>query len=712
MPGVQSLSGFGRVDQLTTTTTGAVRMRLIARFLFIALVVGLWACTDTTTTDGWSFDDDPDAQWQKLDGLPGPIYEYMGQVGQRHYFVVGYRSPSVAPVVPGGAPIVAYYSPGDGWREDAQLGELLAGGGLTSVTRRLRHLSILEVDGFNMLVRPRDHPDEYLVLRTPDEGKSWERVGTLPQDDGVRHLVSDGTNAFVYVEEAPERQRGLWRSVDAGQTWESIPVDARIRTLVGLPGRLVVETLDNVRLSRDGGETWEDVDPACRTLPGQSRWLSFGGRWLALSPRGDLFAFEPAAGCSSVELEGLPQDSALDEARVVGDALYGASGERLWRADLARGRWEEVTVSDVLEPVVNNGTWVRRLFDLGEGRLGLLNWNGLWQRAADGDRWTFAGHEFAFASPILEFDEAVFTKTAGDLFLGGLDGQWERTSFLGRLRWPFGRGMFFVRQGRLFAASGATAIYEIELSEVSIEVVWENRDARGYSTGHGQLADIRFAEDSVLVSAQGSLPAPLLPGRQEYPETGSYRGGGIHSAQSLGGEFAPFGEGLPEALEGGPASIQSMVIHKGEAWVVTGVHGVWRAGINRPIWTQAHDGLPTAEDAPAAAARQLVALDDDLFALSNDAVYLREAQAWRRLTTDDFAEPLRESGWIYLLDLVLYRGKPLIVSPTGLFALDKRGGQELVWQPDDSWITAGSVLSSDLYVGVAYDGIWRYGPID
>jgi hypothetical protein len=206
-----------------------------------------------------------------------------------------------------------------------------------------------------------------------------------------------------------------------------------------------------------------------------------------------------------------------------------------------------------------------------------------------------------------------------------------------------------------------------------------------------------------------------LPGSDEAADLqqSTSDGGGVWVAPSTDDDFERFGEGLPQATDEQTSPILSMAFVDREIWVVTALSGVWRADIAEGRWTRAHEGLPTAADGPdAVPVDALLATDGELYATSDEAIYVRRDDGWERLTGPEYAQDVQAGevddreplhGFIKILT---YRGELLAVSTNGIYRVDRdSGAHQPLWQPGEKILTA-RVLPSGLYVGLE-NGLWR-----
>ena len=166
-----------------------------------------------------------------------------------------------------------------------------------------------------LLVDPRDHDVLYAaavsggVWKTEDAGASWRplsddlanlTVNSLAFDTSDPDVLYAGTGEGYFREEVrgtglPLRGAGIFKSVDAGATWERLPATAGadfhwvndLVVSVADPRRVYAATRTGVWRSRDGGASWTRVlattvtggclDLAARTdRPGDSLFASCG----------------------------------------------------------------------------------------------------------------------------------------------------------------------------------------------------------------------------------------------------------------------------------------------------------------------------------------------------------------------------------------------------------------------------------------------------
>lgn len=111
------------------------------------------------------------------------------------------------------------------------------------------------------------------LFLSADHGATWSRIAHLgsPSEMVLDHVVIDPSNSKnIYVAawsaQAPSSDGDLFRSRDAGETWE-IAQDLHGKSLRALaiaasdPKTLVAGALDGVFRSRDGGDSWQRISP-------------------------------------------------------------------------------------------------------------------------------------------------------------------------------------------------------------------------------------------------------------------------------------------------------------------------------------------------------------------------------------------------------------------------------------------------------------------
>lgn len=111
-----------------------------------------------------------------------------------------------------------------------------------------------------------------LLFRTSDVGASWEPLRFPGQFRGVLHVlaVDPSRKDTYYAGMGGNEAAGLWRTSDAGVTWQRLPGLAgnevwSIAFYHGDPRVTAAGTRTGVFLSADGGETWPRISPAANS---------------------------------------------------------------------------------------------------------------------------------------------------------------------------------------------------------------------------------------------------------------------------------------------------------------------------------------------------------------------------------------------------------------------------------------------------------------
>jgi photosystem II stability/assembly factor-like uncharacterized protein len=208
------------------------------------------------------------------------------------------------------------------------------------------------------------------VYRSKDGGASWQHVG-LPTSGAIGRIVVDPQDSKrLFVAAAgnlfrPGGQRGLYRSLDGGDTWELLLAGANATTgaadvaLDPSTGRILVGMWDHRRLpthrlyagpgsgaylSRDGGATWSKV-----TLPGAPVPQQIGRIGVAFGTS----AVAEGPG-------GAPTPSSRAYA-IISNNLAG-SGVGLWRSTNDGDTWAKTAASAGSLDQNTFGWWFGRVF--------------------------------------------------------------------------------------------------------------------------------------------------------------------------------------------------------------------------------------------------------------------------------------------------------------------------------------------------------------
>ncbi|QDG54105.1 hypothetical protein FIV42_26195 [Persicimonas caeni] len=261
---------------------------------------------------------------EALDGPFGNAYEYRGRIDGELVFVGELRD-----YVPGRHMPAHIYSAESGWSQ-ATLPE--TAWRVHDTTERIVRAG--EAHFFLEHIPGEDHTALY---RTTDAGQTWEEM-EMPADYAF-DLRGDGEALYLYEETFESSETGyvrkLWRSVDGAQTWE-IAHDALARRgyTVG-PGCLVVEVQSEMgrsfEISTDGGASWEAVDensPLARVTEVSNTWTAHGESLLATNPRSfqpSLWVWHSPEELASYTVTGL--DAGLIWVTIAGETVYGSTRE-------------------------------------------------------------------------------------------------------------------------------------------------------------------------------------------------------------------------------------------------------------------------------------------------------------------------------------------------------------------------------------------------
>lgn len=123
-----------------------------------------------------------------------------------------------------------------------------------------------------------------------DRGASWTVSRGLPQDTRIQGFVADpvDANRMLAVGNKPTDRLGEWRGMllsttDGGQNWQTLrewDPDGAFQLVTDRTGRVVVvQNLDSMSISTDGGEQWRDLP---RTWPREGIAAPVGGLKLTM----------------------------------------------------------------------------------------------------------------------------------------------------------------------------------------------------------------------------------------------------------------------------------------------------------------------------------------------------------------------------------------------------------------------------------------------
>jgi len=138
-------------------------------------------------------------------------------------------------------------------------------GGETFVDLGLTHNDVISVDLTDperQLLLVSGHEMSHRLNRSLDGGMTWEDIGDkLPDEPGVcpNPLILDSDNYLIGCVSAGGGKKGIWRTEDAGKSWEQVSdVAGATVPLVATDGSIywVGENNEGIVRSDDEGRTW------------------------------------------------------------------------------------------------------------------------------------------------------------------------------------------------------------------------------------------------------------------------------------------------------------------------------------------------------------------------------------------------------------------------------------------------------------------------
>ncbi|UCG42730.1 MAG: hypothetical protein JSU73_12855 [candidate division WOR-3 bacterium] len=112
------------------------------------------------------------------------------------------------------------------------------------------------------------------VFRSTDIGLTWTECPNAPRDSILSIAIHNDDPEIVYA-----AANGLFRTTDAGQTWEPVELPVgndRLRSVRFKPGAsdtIVAGGMNGVVVSTDGGESWFEMNSGLDT--NRVNWLEF-----------------------------------------------------------------------------------------------------------------------------------------------------------------------------------------------------------------------------------------------------------------------------------------------------------------------------------------------------------------------------------------------------------------------------------------------------
>ncbi|MFU8802228.1 MAG: hypothetical protein ACNA8W_00325, partial [Bradymonadaceae bacterium] len=598
-----------------------------------------------------------------LQGPSGHFYDYLGRIENRFYF-------GVSRMVQG---TVTYYEPGLGWSIDPALTELVsANAGRWAFGGR----RAIVVDGDTSYLFFGDR-----LFRSEDEGASWQALNGLPPIYQIRSFGADQGRLFLLTIEVSS-QHVLWRSLDAGLSWERLD-EFSYTELAVFPGLLV--RYPGGHFSIDQGQTWQ-LHATCRNHASPRHWYAYGERFLYIGEddvgeENVLVEFDPIEGCSPRYPSGLEaaQVGSLEELLVLDDRILGITFTgAVIRISSDLSSAEQVSLPGDLRPYP---THLQRLFDLGDDGLALFTNRGLMASVDDLQTWNFVGHHHSSPDWFIEVDGVVHAPGAGGVYAYD-EGRWTFSErYSGAQSHPAGRSRLLLRAGRIFVPrSDPLSLYELLDGADEPNLLWQHPQLPTPPPGSEPnfISEVRLHEGRVFIASnrnflivpdepeeelwwdQLSSPSTfdaVVPDSPLFQEllAGETAGGGVFVSDLTGANFELFGQGLLDPQSGHVLTVVAMVIFENHIYAATSLRGVWRANLDDGQWAPAHGGLPTAEDGDGAL--PVIGLYESargLFATTTDAIYRLDGEAWT-LVVDGFQGPFVDIGWptVGLVEILL-----------------------------------------------------------
>ncbi|GAA1822194.1 carbohydrate-binding protein [Agromyces salentinus] len=193
-------------------------------------------------------------------------------------------------------------------------------------------------------------PNAGAILRSSDHGETWQAAelpfkvgGNMPgRGIGERLQVDPNDNDVLYF--GAEQGQGLWRSTDAGATFEQVGSFPNVGDYAPDPAS------ENSYLTSELGVLWSAFDTA--SSPSGSATSTI---FTAVADKDHILYRSDDAGATWSEVEGaptgfIPQRGVIDEeARVLyitttdTSGPYDGSDGEVWRYGLDDGKWTEIT---------------------------------------------------------------------------------------------------------------------------------------------------------------------------------------------------------------------------------------------------------------------------------------------------------------------------------------------------------------------------------
>ncbi len=271
---------------------------------------------------------------------------------------------------------VLYAGTTQGLFRSVDAGETWSYTGLTASIR-----GVAEIDGRIVAVGGRD------VFASDDGGETWAGIGRTTGSSLVTSLAVSsegeilvGTGGALEIGAGIMEESGLYRSVNAGETWNEVTGSTRYNVVwdvaADTAGALYAVTIDHLLRSTDGGDSWETVGPSGYAV------YSNGAGTLLVARGGEIRRSIDFGATWSTVAEGIHYYPSAIEATADGHffiATFTPGGfGRIYHSDDSGASWSATSVLST--PV----------FDLHANASGLLagsEFRGVF-RSANGSAWS------------------------------------------------------------------------------------------------------------------------------------------------------------------------------------------------------------------------------------------------------------------------------------------------------------------------------------
>jgi hypothetical protein len=143
-----------------------------------------------------------------------------------------------------------------------------------------------------------------MLLVSPDRGASWDTLNVLPENEGIRAIeISRFAPGTIYVGAQGPGNYGIWRSIDAGLSWESHAYPTLLTgTSQFLPWDIAEDPQDGTLYVANEIHDHQSRHPAFRSVDGGLSWenvseaLPWHGVRIIVEPNHDVVYLTEGAG--------------------------------------------------------------------------------------------------------------------------------------------------------------------------------------------------------------------------------------------------------------------------------------------------------------------------------------------------------------------------------------------------------------------------------